>query len=175
MPCLPLAIHLFHDSFDFPSSKTAIFHSYSLGQKKPKYFSPDELMSKLSSCLECLEERQQTPSCKSSGPGAKRPPCHSLGNISKSGGTLLRDAPKSLLVTKWVDYSNKYGFGAQLSDGSVTVRFNDCTKIALSPGKRWVQFPLRPSLPHANPSYPYECYSTRGRRGNLLKDMWREV
>lgn len=40
------------------------------------------------------------------------------------------------MVTKWVDYSNKYGFGAQLSDGSVTVRFNDSTKIAISPGKR---------------------------------------
>ena len=94
-------------------------------------------MSKLSNCLECLEVRQQTPPpCKSSEPGAKRPPYHSTGNIKKSGGTLLRDAPKSLLVTKWVDYSNKYGFGAQLSDGSVTVRFNDCTKIALSPGKR---------------------------------------
>lgn len=93
-------------------------------------------MSKLSSCLECLEERQQTSPCKSSGQGAKRPPCHSSRTIEKSGETLLRDAPKSLLVTKWVDYSNKYGFGAQLSDGSVTVRFNDCTKIAISPGKR---------------------------------------
>lgn len=97
-------------------------------------------MSKLSNCLECLEERHPTTPCKSSEPGAKRTPCHSSGNIKKSGGTLLRDAPKSLLVTKWVDYSNKYGFGAQLSDGSVTVRFNDCTKIALSPGKRLVQF-----------------------------------
>lgn len=93
-------------------------------------------MSKLSNCLECLEERQQKSPSISSGPGAKRPPCHSSGNIKKLGGTQLRDAPKPLLVTKWVDYSNKYGFGAQLSDGSVTVRFNDCTKIALSPGKR---------------------------------------
>ena len=93
-------------------------------------------MSKLSNCLECLEKRQRTPPCKSSEPGTKRPSYHSSGSIRKSGGTLLCDAPKSLLVTKWVDYSNKYGFGAQLSDGSVTVRFNDCTKIALSPGKR---------------------------------------
>lgn len=110
------------------------------GQKRQKYFPPDDLMSKLSSCLECLEERQRTPPCKSSEPGTKRPSCHSSGNIRKSGGMLLRDAPKSLLVTKWVDYSNKYGFGAQLSDGSVTVRFNDCTKIALSPGKSVVHY-----------------------------------
>ena len=93
-------------------------------------------MSKLSSCLECREERQQKPPGKSSGPSAKRPPSNPSGNIRKSGGTQPRDAPKSLLVTKWVDYSNKYGFGAQMSDGSVTVRFNDCTKIAISPGKR---------------------------------------
>ena len=126
-----------HDSFDFPrSNKSAIFCPYSLGQKRLKYFPPDNLMSKLSNCLECLEERQRTPPCISTEPGKKRSPCHSSGNIKKSGGTLQRDLPKSLLVTKWVDYSNKYGFGAQLSDGSVTVRFNDCTKIALSPGKR---------------------------------------
>ncbi|XP_078353946.1 serine/threonine-protein kinase PLK1-like [Oculina patagonica] len=110
------------------------------GQKKTKYFPPDELMSKLSDCLECLEERQQKSPSKSSGSVAKRPPCHSSGNIKKSGGTQLRDSPKSLLVTKWVDYSNKYGFGAQLSDGSVTVRFNDCTKIALSSGKSTVHY-----------------------------------
>ena len=106
------------------------------GQRKAKYFPPDELMSKLSTCLECLEEREMKPSGKSSGPCAKRPPCHPSGNIKKSEGAQLRDTPKPLLVTKWVDYSNKYGFGAQLSDGSVTVRFNDCSKIALSPGKR---------------------------------------
>ena len=48
----------------------------------------------------------------------------------------LEKLPRQLLITKWVDYSNKYGFGAQLSDGSVVVRFNDCTKIALSSDKR---------------------------------------
>lgn len=32
-------------------------------------------------------------------------------------------------VTKWVDYSNKYGLGYQLSNGSVGVLFNDNTRI----------------------------------------------
>lgn len=34
-------------------------------------------------------------------------------------------------VSKWVDYSDKYGLGYQLSDNSVGVLFNDVTKIIL--------------------------------------------
>ena len=47
-----------------------------------------------------------------------------------------KQLPEILFVTKWVDYSNKYGFGAQLSDGTVLVLFNDSTKIVLSRSKR---------------------------------------
>jgi len=36
-----------------------------------------------------------------------------------------------LWVTKWVDYSNKYGFGYQLSDGSVGILYNDTTRMLL--------------------------------------------
>lgn len=36
-------------------------------------------------------------------------------------------------VAKWVDYSDKYGFGYQLCDGSVGVMFNDTTKLILLP------------------------------------------
>jgi hypothetical protein len=35
-------------------------------------------------------------------------------------------------ITKWIDYSNKYGLGYQLKDGSVGVYFNDATSIILS-------------------------------------------
>jgi len=38
-----------------------------------------------------------------------------------------------LWVTKWVDYSSKYGVGYILSDGSIGVYFNDSTKIILCP------------------------------------------
>jgi len=34
-------------------------------------------------------------------------------------------------VGKWVDYSDKYGFGYQLSDNSVGVLFNDLTRLIL--------------------------------------------
>ncbi len=39
-------------------------------------------------------------------------------------------------VSKWVDYSDKYGFGYALSDESIGVLFNDVTKLLqLSDGK----------------------------------------
>ncbi|XP_065164493.1 serine/threonine-protein kinase polo isoform X2 [Atheta coriaria] len=36
-------------------------------------------------------------------------------------------------ISKWVDYSDKYGFGYQLCDESVGVMFNDSTKLILLP------------------------------------------
>ncbi|CAL4135358.1 unnamed protein product, partial [Meganyctiphanes norvegica] len=36
-------------------------------------------------------------------------------------------------VSKWVDYSDKYGLGYQLSDDSIGVLFNDFTKMMLMP------------------------------------------
>jgi hypothetical protein len=38
-----------------------------------------------------------------------------------------------LWVSKWVDYSSKYGFGYQLSDGGSGVLFRDGTHMALRP------------------------------------------
>ena len=35
-------------------------------------------------------------------------------------------------VAKWVDYSDKYGLGYQLSDGSVGVLFNDQSRLLLA-------------------------------------------
>jgi len=32
-------------------------------------------------------------------------------------------------ISKWVDYSEKYGFGYELSDNCVGVMFNDLTRI----------------------------------------------
>ncbi len=45
-------------------------------------------------------------------------------------------ANEVLWVTKWVDYSNKYGFGYQLSDRTVGVMFNDKSRISFSPDRR---------------------------------------
>jgi hypothetical protein len=45
-----------------------------------------------------------------------------------------KDCP--VFITKWIDYSNKYGFGFQLSDRSVGVLFNDNTRISYSSDRR---------------------------------------
>ncbi|PVD22737.1 hypothetical protein C0Q70_15993 [Pomacea canaliculata] len=43
-------------------------------------------------------------------------------------------------VTKWVDYSNKYGFGFQLSNDALGVLFNDTSRILMSPDGRSIQY-----------------------------------
>ena len=44
-------------------------------------------------------------------------------------------------ISKWVDYSDKYGLGYQLSDNSVGVLFNDNTKFIMdAAGEYVVQF-----------------------------------
>ncbi|KAF2356165.1 POLO box domain [Trinorchestia longiramus] len=45
-----------------------------------------------------------------------------------------------LFISKWIDYSNKYGFGYQLSDHSVGVFFNDLTRINISADKSRVEY-----------------------------------
>ncbi|KRZ97327.1 Serine/threonine-protein kinase PLK1 [Trichinella sp. T8] len=42
-------------------------------------------------------------------------------------------------ISKWVDYSDKYGIGYQLSDNSVGVMFNDKTKLVLHADERLIQ------------------------------------
>ncbi|CAN8028546.1 unnamed protein product, partial [Ixodes persulcatus] len=43
-------------------------------------------------------------------------------------------------VTKWIDYSNKYGFGFQLSDHNVGVLFNDTTRFGLSADRTRIEY-----------------------------------
>jgi hypothetical protein len=57
--------------------------------------------------------------------------CHSFPGNPPPVATV---AP--LFVSKWIDYSNKYGFGFQLSDKSVGVLFNDSTRISFTPDRR---------------------------------------
>ena len=53
---------------------------------------------------------------------------------SEAGLSLVKEGP--LFITKWIDYSNKYGFGFQLSDRSVGVLFNDHSRISYSADRR---------------------------------------
>ncbi|RKP11604.1 hypothetical protein BJ684DRAFT_2064, partial [Piptocephalis cylindrospora] len=53
--------------------------------------------------------------------------------------TLPAQAP-AVFVAKWMDYSNKYGLGYELTDGSVAVYFNDATIMARSPDLRHLEY-----------------------------------
>uniref|UniRef100_A0A8C9X6D7 Serine/threonine-protein kinase PLK3 n=2 Tax=Sander lucioperca TaxID=283035 RepID=A0A8C9X6D7_SANLU len=68
--------------------------------------------------------------CLATMPAATRnPPCLSR--------------PQSFLwVTKWVDYSNKYGFGYQLSNQSIGVLFNEGTRLSLCDQRKTVHYCL---------------------------------
>ena len=75
--------------------------------------------------------------------------------------------PLSLLpifVSKWIDYSNKYGFGYQLSDQSVGVIFNDSTRICRTSDGSVVEFTDQRGKMATFPSYsPPPELSTRVR------------
>ncbi|MFT7801656.1 serine/threonine-protein kinase PLK3-like [Arapaima gigas] len=79
-------------------------------------------------------------SCLSSMPAVStNPPC------------LTR--PKSFVwVTKWVDYSNKYGFGYQLSNQDIGVLFNEGTHLSLCDQRRTVRYFLR-----SNKEYTFQA------------------
>ncbi|XP_018667633.2 serine/threonine-protein kinase PLK3 [Ciona intestinalis] len=46
----------------------------------------------------------------------------------------------STWVCKWVDYSNRYGFGYQLANGRVCVLFNDGKHISMLPGGKVIEY-----------------------------------
>ncbi|KAI8913706.1 kinase-like domain-containing protein, partial [Entophlyctis helioformis] len=72
---------------------------------------------------------------RAGGSGGSNSPVDNLSSgleafgLNGSGSSL---AHPDLFVTKWIDYSNKYGLGYQLRDGSVGVYFNDSTSIILA-------------------------------------------
>ncbi|XP_034936090.1 serine/threonine-protein kinase PLK1-like [Chelonus insularis] len=53
---------------------------------------------------------------------------------------LAIDGIVPLFITKWIDYSNKYGLCFQLSDRSVGVLFNDSTKMSYTRDRRRVEY-----------------------------------
>ncbi|WVN87353.1 uncharacterized protein L203_102531 [Cryptococcus depauperatus CBS 7841] len=44
--------------------------------------------------------------------------------------------PPKVFVVSWLDYCTKYGMGFAMTDGTVSVHFNDSTSLVLAPGKR---------------------------------------
>ncbi|XP_006634787.1 serine/threonine-protein kinase PLK3 [Lepisosteus oculatus] len=68
----------------------------------------------------------------------------SMPLASRNPRCLSRPKP-FIWVTKWVDYSNKYGFGYQLSNQNIGVLFNEGTHISLCDQRRTVHYYLTDS------------------------------
>ncbi len=65
-------------------------------------------------------------------------PAHGLGQQVRKAFLVVERVFHTyvFIFTRWVDYSDKYGFGYALSDESIGVLFNDITKLLqLSDGK----------------------------------------
>ncbi|WVQ94034.1 hypothetical protein IAU59_001112 [Kwoniella sp. CBS 9459] len=52
--------------------------------------------------------------------------------------------PPKVFVVSWLDYCTKYGMGFAMTDGTVSVHFNDSTSLVLAPGKQHFD-DIRPS------------------------------
>ena len=68
-----------------------------------------------------------------------------------------RHAPKAPalpvpFVSKWIDYSNKYGFGYQLSDKTLGILFNDASSIVRVGSSSLCQFTTAPAPSSSSPS-----------------------
>ncbi|KAJ3332232.1 Kinesin-like protein kif9 [Blyttiomyces sp. JEL0837] len=68
--------------------------------------------------------------------------CQRADASRSSPATLLssQEQAPDVFITKWIDYSNKYGLGYQLRDGSIGVYFNDSTSILLAADSIHVEY-----------------------------------
>jgi len=63
-----------------------------------------------------------------------------LPSMMNTGAPSKPSYKNEIYVTKWVDYSSKYGLGYLLSNGSTGVYFNDSTKIILEPNGTYFEY-----------------------------------
>jgi len=75
-------------------------------------------------------------------------------------GSMQSSVMPELWVTKWVDYSTKYGVGYILSDNSIGVYFNDSTKVLLMPDKSCFDYITRRTQekPEVRTTHTFEDY-----------------
>lgn len=59
-----------------------------------------------------------------------------IEQVSKRNNEIVALSAPTVWVSKWVDYSNKYGLGYELTDGTFGAFFNDGTRIALAPNEK---------------------------------------
>lgn len=69
----------------------------------------------------------------------------SSGSNVNSINSNSNNPPPPVYVVAWVDYSNRFGFGCQLSDGTVCVLLNDGTGVSASPRGTMMEISPAPS------------------------------
>lgn len=52
-----------------------------------------------------------------------------------------------IAVAKWVDYSNRRGFGCKLTDGTLTVKFNEGACLSWPSGSEFLLYSSQPFGP----------------------------
>lgn len=89
-----------------------------------------------------------------------RPDVAASGSRQCPSPVLQDSSTPELWVTKWVDYSSKYGVGYILSDGSIGVYFNDSTKIVLVPEGNLFDYVTRRTQekPEVRTTHSFEDY-----------------
>lgn len=67
---------------------------------------------------------------------SKKVLCNQTERFSKMSSTTIPDEQCLVWVSKWIDYSSKYGMGYLLSNGDSGVVFNDSSKIVIQSGSK---------------------------------------
>eukprot|EP00794_Sanderia_malayensis_P007991 gene7991-8849_t len=110
--------------------------SNSLDESSHDFCNPRPLFHRLTSCLDAMPDPNSS--------GRSDPISTGTSDSEDEHYEARRDVctskPNRLWITKWVDYSNKYGFGAQLSNGCLVIRFNDATTLAMTSDKKRLQY-----------------------------------
>ena len=73
-----------------------------------------------------------------------------------------------IYVTKWVDYSSKYGLGYLLNNGYIGVYFNDCSKILFNPKANDISYVERQTTKEKDMVYSFQL---NGAPKELQKKM----
>jgi len=110
--------------------------SNSLDDSSRDMCNPQPLFTRLNACLNSMPDPNLSARSDPISAGAS----DSEDEPFYERQDVCTDQTKRLWITKWVDYSNKYGFGAQLSNGSLVIRFNDATTLAMTSEKKRLQY-----------------------------------
>lgn len=127
----------------------------SMRLKSPETLSPKQQQNLREMITHAVENSSSVSSAAAtaSTPVPSAPPISDAQQLHDFVNTCLEQMPKGrdmnpspvngngiTWVSKWVDYSNKYGFGYQLSDRSVGVLFNDNCRMTLSSDAKSIQY-----------------------------------